>query len=170
VLSVEHPAWMQRAACHGIGDEFYAEGENASAIKRRTRAAKRICLSCPVRIDCLQYAEAHGEKYGVWGGLDERERRARSRGIAQPEVDVDAVAVERCVALLDTVIDAGRAFYREHLNDIERFIVLRVLVHERSWTRTYIGRAFRCNYDKAGRLYDAALNAGAVDLEKESAA
>jgi WhiB family transcriptional regulator, redox-sensing transcriptional regulator len=37
--------------------------------------AKMICNNCQVRGDCLTYALEHGERFGVWGGLSERERR-----------------------------------------------------------------------------------------------
>jgi hypothetical protein len=40
-----------------------------------TKAAKRICQGCEVRVQCLAYALKHRERYGVWGGLSERERR-----------------------------------------------------------------------------------------------
>ncbi|MFZ0160980.1 MAG: WhiB family transcriptional regulator [Kineosporiaceae bacterium] len=40
-----------------------------------TREAKRICLLCEVRSDCLDAALANGEAFGIWGGLSERERR-----------------------------------------------------------------------------------------------
>lgn len=42
------------------------------------RDAKRVCNDnggCPVKDQCLEYALEHGERYGVWGGLSERERR-----------------------------------------------------------------------------------------------
>lgn len=48
--------------------------------------AKKVCVTCPVRIPCLEYALASREGYGVWGGLTERERtrlRKRSREIEQ---------------------------------------------------------------------------------------
>lgn len=38
------------------------------------RAAKTICAACPVRPQCLQYALDHDERYGIWGGMSERER------------------------------------------------------------------------------------------------
>jgi len=50
-----------------------------------TRVVKKICARCPVRAECLEYAMANGERFGVWGGLSERERRAlamRRRGAA----------------------------------------------------------------------------------------
>ena len=40
-----------------------------------TREAKRVCLSCDVRGECLEYALANDERFGIWGGLSERERR-----------------------------------------------------------------------------------------------
>ena len=40
-----------------------------------TREAKRVCLTCDVRGECLDYALAHDERFGIWGGLSERERR-----------------------------------------------------------------------------------------------
>ena len=39
---------------------------------RSTREAKAVCRSCEVRVDCLEYPLAHGEKFGIWGGLSER--------------------------------------------------------------------------------------------------
>ena len=44
-----------------------------------TREAKRICAACPVRDDCLQYALENDERFGIWGGLSERERRRAKR-------------------------------------------------------------------------------------------
>jgi WhiB family redox-sensing transcriptional regulator len=46
-----------------------------------TREAKRICAQCTVREQCLDYALEHDERFGIWGGLSERERR-RLRRIA----------------------------------------------------------------------------------------
>jgi WhiB family redox-sensing transcriptional regulator len=44
-----------------------------------TRDAKRICAACDVRDACLAFALAGDERYGVWGGLSERERRILKR-------------------------------------------------------------------------------------------
>jgi WhiB family redox-sensing transcriptional regulator len=44
-----------------------------------TREAKRICTSCEVRSQCLEYALDHDERFGIWGGLSERERRRLKR-------------------------------------------------------------------------------------------
>ena len=40
-----------------------------------TREAKRVCRGCEVRAECLEYALANDERFGIWGGLSERERR-----------------------------------------------------------------------------------------------
>ena len=44
-----------------------------------TRDAKRICSSCDVRGECLEYALQNDERFGIWGGLSERERRKLKR-------------------------------------------------------------------------------------------
>ena len=62
--------WRQYARCLGADpDLFYPSADDAA------EAAKRICMVCPVREPCLEYSITAREKQGVWGGLDERERR-----------------------------------------------------------------------------------------------
>lgn len=72
-------SWQDRANCRGgVADLFFPE-RGAS-----TRAAKAICRECQVRIDCLEFAIRNNEKFGIWGGMSERERRRvrRERQIA----------------------------------------------------------------------------------------
>lgn len=71
--------WQDQAACLGMDPDLFFPERGAS-----TRDAKSICNSCPVRVDCLEYALANGEKFGIWGGMSERERRRirRMRAIA----------------------------------------------------------------------------------------
>jgi WhiB family redox-sensing transcriptional regulator len=47
-----------------------------------TREAKRICSRCDVKGECLEYALGHDERFGIWGGLSERERRRLKRRVA----------------------------------------------------------------------------------------
>ena len=49
-----------------------------------TRQAKAVCLMCPVREVCLEYALDNEERHGIWGGVSERERRrmVKERGAA----------------------------------------------------------------------------------------
>ena len=53
-----------------------------------TREAKEVCRGCVVREDCLEYALANGEKFGIWGGMSERERRRlrRARALARRDI------------------------------------------------------------------------------------
>lgn len=62
--------WQERALCAQTDPEAFFPEKGGS-----TREAKRVCLSCDVRQDCLEYALAHDERFGIWGGLSERERR-----------------------------------------------------------------------------------------------
>lgn len=70
--------WQLAAACRGeAASSFYppAHFERKEVRVARERAAKFICASCPVRQDCLSYALRTSEPHGIWGGLNELERR-----------------------------------------------------------------------------------------------
>lgn len=63
-------SWRTRGACLGLDARiFYPETEEEAG------PAKEICEECPVKTACLEYALAHREKDGVWGGCTERDRR-----------------------------------------------------------------------------------------------
>lgn len=68
--------WQDRALCAQTDPEAFFPEKGGS-----TREAKKICLGCEVRSECLEYALAHDERFGIWGGLSERERRRLKRGI-----------------------------------------------------------------------------------------
>lgn len=68
--------WQDRALCAQTDPEAFFPEKGGS-----TREAKKICLGCEVRHECLDYALAHDERFGIWGGLSERERRRLKRGI-----------------------------------------------------------------------------------------
>lgn len=82
----EDSSWRLRAACRAAeGDLFFAaDGERGLAKRRRERAAKAVCVACPVREECAGYAIATREPHGVWGGLSERERERIWRGLDAP--------------------------------------------------------------------------------------
>jgi WhiB family transcriptional regulator, redox-sensing transcriptional regulator len=62
--------WQERALCAQTDPEAFFPEKGGS-----TREAKRVCLACEVRSECLEYALANDERFGIWGGLSERERR-----------------------------------------------------------------------------------------------
>jgi WhiB family transcriptional regulator, redox-sensing transcriptional regulator len=72
----EENQWQDRALCAQTDPEAFFPEKGGS-----TREAKRICLGCEVKDQCLDYALAHDERFGIWGGLSERERRRLKRGI-----------------------------------------------------------------------------------------
>jgi len=68
--------WKAAAACSGVDpDLFYPEWPPTAESRDQAAEAKRVCRACPVRLECLAYALATGEELGIWGGLNERERR-----------------------------------------------------------------------------------------------
>jgi WhiB family redox-sensing transcriptional regulator len=70
----EHQEWQDRALCAETDPEAFFPEKGGS-----TREAKRICNGCEVRAQCLEYALEHDERFGIWGGLSERERRKLKR-------------------------------------------------------------------------------------------
>lgn len=68
------PDWHDRALCAQTDPEAFFPEKGGS-----TREAKKICTGCEVRAECLSYALANDERFGIWGGLSERERRRLKR-------------------------------------------------------------------------------------------
>ncbi|HSL25075.1 MAG TPA: WhiB family transcriptional regulator [Acidimicrobiia bacterium] len=78
-LAMDELSWQDYANCRGADADLFFPERGAS-----TRKAKSICNACDVKGDCLDYAIFNGEKFGIWGGMSERERRRvrRQRGVA----------------------------------------------------------------------------------------
>ena len=79
--------WQDDAACHGADTSlFFAPNYFETREQKGSREvqAKRICAGCPVRDPCLEYALRARDPHGIWGGLNELERRRllRSRELA----------------------------------------------------------------------------------------
>ena len=66
--------WQEQALCAQTDPEAFFPEKGGS-----TREAKRICVGCEVKAECLEYALASDERFGIWGGLSERERRRLKR-------------------------------------------------------------------------------------------
>jgi WhiB family transcriptional regulator, redox-sensing transcriptional regulator len=69
-------SWRLRAACRDVDSAvfFSPDGERDPKRAAREARAKAICAGCPVIRQCATHAIWYGERYGVWGGLSERER------------------------------------------------------------------------------------------------
>jgi WhiB family redox-sensing transcriptional regulator len=67
-------SWQERALCAETDPEAFFPEKGGS-----TREAKKICTGCEVKAECLEYALANDERFGIWGGLSERERRRLRR-------------------------------------------------------------------------------------------
>jgi WhiB family redox-sensing transcriptional regulator len=77
-------SWRAHASCRGAGPHLFfpAKGEAAAE-------AKQVCVTCPVALQCLDFAIRSGEETGIWGGMSERQRRevarARRQALDRPE-------------------------------------------------------------------------------------
>ncbi|MEU5716301.1 WhiB family transcriptional regulator [Streptomyces sp. NPDC020403] len=77
--------WRTHAACRDEDpDLFFPIGSTGPALVQ-TEEAKAVCRQCPVREKCLDWALENGQDSGVWGGLDENERRALKRRRAREQ-------------------------------------------------------------------------------------
>jgi WhiB family transcriptional regulator, redox-sensing transcriptional regulator len=72
----EELGWQERALCAQTDPEAFFPEKGGS-----TREAKKVCRACEVRAECLEYALGQDERFGIWGGLSERERRKLKRQV-----------------------------------------------------------------------------------------
>lgn len=71
LVDVAALGWQNRALCAEVDPEiFFPEQEERTAFH-----AKKVCKSCPVRTECLEYALNTGQEHGVWGGVCSKERQ-----------------------------------------------------------------------------------------------
>lgn len=70
----ERKPWVDHAICAQTDPEMFFPEKGGS-----TRDPKKVCQGCTVRAECLEDALERDERFGIWGGLSERERRSLSR-------------------------------------------------------------------------------------------
>jgi len=91
--------WRSLSACRGEDPEiFFPAPRNMTTFLQLARA-KAVCARCPVAAQCLRYALATGQEYGVWGGTSEEERRAMRRRLrvsAPPSPELVAMRAGGC--------------------------------------------------------------------------
>ncbi len=81
--------WMQHGNCKDHPPEVFFPSDGVGVL-----VAQRICATCPVNEECLEYALAERVDHGVWGGASERERRRilkRRRQSASRETRVERI-------------------------------------------------------------------------------
>lgn len=83
-------SWQEFSNCLGANPDLFFPERGAS-----TREAKEVCRNCVVQNDCLEYALANSEKFGIWGGMSERERRRIRRQRNKARQDALATVATR---------------------------------------------------------------------------
>jgi WhiB family transcriptional regulator, redox-sensing transcriptional regulator len=72
-------SWAAQGSCQHSDPELFfpvsASGPSAGQVAK----AKAVCIRCPVRTECLEFALESGQDFGVWGGVSEGERRSMRR-------------------------------------------------------------------------------------------
>lgn len=68
-------SWRQVASCRDTSPElFFPIGTTGQAIDQ-IEAAKYVCMGCPARVECLEFALSTNQDSGVWGATSEEDRR-----------------------------------------------------------------------------------------------
>lgn len=99
------PEWMERGVCVGLDPDLFFTPSEELAVGRRSADWKPrekdgfadavdICMSCPVRLFCLEYALENGDRDGVWGGATPNERLEMRRRIRAGDTIDEIVADE----------------------------------------------------------------------------
>jgi len=68
-------AWRRQASCRTLDPALFFPAGASGTEAQDAASAKAICATCPVAAPCLEFALTTNQEYGVWGGLDEEERR-----------------------------------------------------------------------------------------------
>jgi WhiB family redox-sensing transcriptional regulator len=107
--------WQLDGSCRSRNPEvfFHPEGERGPSRRNRDRAAKAVCLDCPVLQNCRTHALQVREPYGVWGGMTEHERDDMRVGSTDsPTVSLSQSSIELCR-------DTGTATGLESLAEVD---------------------------------------------------
>jgi WhiB family transcriptional regulator, redox-sensing transcriptional regulator len=75
----DQTTWIEGARCIGEDPELFFPMGAPSLVAAQTVRAKAVCDGCPVLDECLEWSLATAQDAGVWGGLDEDERRELRR-------------------------------------------------------------------------------------------
>lgn len=93
--------WRSQANCNGVDTSaFFIEGgQHPEEMANQVKAAKAVCAGCVVKSECLEDALSRSERYGVWGGKSERERRAIAKQRKLAKVKYPNPRAEQAIAL-----------------------------------------------------------------------
>lgn len=91
---MENYEWQQKGACVDVDTELFYLPYNARGEAKRLQEAeaKAVCVTCPVREQCLEFALATEEQFGVWGGMTEDERAALLKKIKRNKLKMARVS------------------------------------------------------------------------------
>jgi WhiB family redox-sensing transcriptional regulator len=82
---VHGPDWRDQAACASQDPELFFPITTLGPARPQVEAARQVCLRCPVRLPCLNWALDTGQDAGIWGGMTDQERRLlRHRQLRPP--------------------------------------------------------------------------------------
>ena len=82
MMDTDELDWQEQAACREYDNVLFFgpdAGESELEKQSREQRAKQVCQRCPVQEACLEFAMETNQKYGIWGGLSDKERASLKR-------------------------------------------------------------------------------------------
>lgn len=109
----EPEPWTEAALCAQTDPEAFFPDKGGS-----TRDAKAVCRRCDVRDECLAFALRHDERFGIWGGLSERERRKLKQPRPRKTTNGKRDPLETTVLMREYGVTPGEVRAWAHANRI----------------------------------------------------
>ena len=84
IVYAEGRIWADQALCKSIGPDVFfdsSQGQFDATAMESAATAKRICAACPVRSECLDHAIKNDERFGIWGGMTQKERATYKKNL-----------------------------------------------------------------------------------------
>ncbi len=83
--------WRDEAACVGVDPDLFFPSKRGGFPPDQIERARKVCHGCPAIMRCLQYAVEEDIRYGIWGGLTEKERAMRKTAVQQRKLSEAAL-------------------------------------------------------------------------------
>lgn len=127
LLSWGDGVWRSEAACRGLDTNTFFPERGKGSTAEKVAESKIICMRCPVRIPCLQFALDNNLEHGTYGGVPPHDRR----GMKNITVTYDTVKVH--------IKEAHKVLLRAKVND-SLGTLAQLLGKSKDWVRKELSR------------------------------
>lgn len=82
---------FEKAKCGTMSPDVFFPDDDLTGreLIHKERIAKAVCASCEIQLECRRYACQSDIEYGIWGGMNYRERRRWGRQQRSPQIQLE---------------------------------------------------------------------------------